>query len=105
MAKETTETKDTAIPKNDAYTGMLVISLLALIGGTTLLYLDWSQYPAGPQPYSVPAYTAPAPPPAEKGGEKGPDAGKEGVPNPQAVPQPGKQPMPPVQPEQKGGKG
>ena len=32
---------------NDAYTGMLVISLFALIAGSSLLYLDYSQYPDG----------------------------------------------------------
>ncbi len=38
--------KDDAPPAtNDAYTGMLAISLLALIGGCVLLYLDYSQYP------------------------------------------------------------
>lgn len=30
---------------NDAYTGMLSISLLALVGGAVLLYMDYSQYP------------------------------------------------------------
>jgi len=31
-------------PRSDAYTGMLVISLLAMIAGCVLLYLDWDQY-------------------------------------------------------------
>jgi hypothetical protein len=30
---------------NDAYTGMLGISLVALLVGCALLYLDYSQYP------------------------------------------------------------
>jgi hypothetical protein len=43
--------KDTAAPAtNDAYTGMLAIALLALIGGCVLLYLDYSQYPDSKQP-------------------------------------------------------
>lgn len=33
-------------PRSDAYTGMLLISLLAQIAGVVFLYLDWSQYPA-----------------------------------------------------------
>ena len=32
-------------PRSDAYTGMLLISLLAQIAGVVFLYLDWSQYP------------------------------------------------------------
>ncbi len=43
---------DTAPATNDAYTGMLAISLIALIAGCALLFLDYSQYtdkpPAGP---------------------------------------------------------
>jgi hypothetical protein len=52
---------------NDAYTGMLAISLFALIGGCVLLYLDYSQYPdskapAVPKapPIVTPAENAPA---------------------------------------------
>jgi hypothetical protein len=44
-------------PKSDAYTGILLISLFALVGGSALLYLDWSQYKsskAPPVPASVP---------------------------------------------------
>ena len=37
-------TSEYAPPKSDAYTGLLIISLLALIAGCTFLYLDWSQY-------------------------------------------------------------
>lgn len=40
-ASQETTTK----PTNDAYTGMLGISLFALILGCVLLYLDYSQYP------------------------------------------------------------
>jgi len=42
--------KDTAAPAvrpmNDAYTGMLLISLLVLAVGCLLLYLDFAQYPS-----------------------------------------------------------
>ena len=39
MAKNV-RTSNTSKPINDAYTGMLTISLLALIGGCVLLYMD-----------------------------------------------------------------
>lgn len=41
-----------ARPKNDAYTILLLISLLATIAGCIMLYLDFSKYPEGkpPQP-------------------------------------------------------
>jgi hypothetical protein len=32
-------------PRNDAYTGMLVLSLIVLVVGCVLLYLDYNQYP------------------------------------------------------------
>lgn len=35
---------------NNAYTGMLAISLLALILGCVLLYMDYSQYPSSDPP-------------------------------------------------------
>lgn len=34
----------TAKPRNDAYTGLLAISFLAMVGGSVLLYLDYSDY-------------------------------------------------------------
>jgi hypothetical protein len=34
--------------RNDAYTGMLSIALLALVGSCVLLYMDYSQYPDSP---------------------------------------------------------
>ena len=33
-----------AKPRNDAYTGLLAISFLAMVGGSVLLYLDYSDY-------------------------------------------------------------
>jgi hypothetical protein len=44
-----------AKPKSDAYTGLLGISLAAMIVGCVLLYLDYDQYPKTPPP------TPPAP--------------------------------------------
>jgi hypothetical protein len=35
-------------PRNDAYTGLLAISLLALIGGCVLMYLDHDQLGKAP---------------------------------------------------------
>jgi hypothetical protein len=41
-------------PKSDAYTGMLAISLVAMLVGCTLLYLDYASYPSS-KPPSVPS--------------------------------------------------
>jgi len=41
-------------PRSDAYTGLLLLALLAQVAGAVFLYIDWSRYPA----------TAPAKPPA-----------------------------------------
>jgi len=41
-------TSKTSRPVNDAYTGMLTISLLALAGGCALLYLDYDQHKEKP---------------------------------------------------------
>jgi hypothetical protein len=47
-------------PRNDAYTGMLLLSLLVLIAGCFLLYLDYSQYPSSkaPKPGPVPVVSS-----------------------------------------------
>lgn len=39
------DSTDKSPATNDAYTGMLAISLIALLVGCALLYLDFSQYP------------------------------------------------------------
>jgi hypothetical protein len=57
MAKTDT---DYARPTNDAWTGMLAVSLLALIVGCVLLFLDYSQYPTK-DPGQPPKAQAPAP--------------------------------------------
>jgi hypothetical protein len=72
---DTDTSRSTYVPTNDAYTGMLAISLVALIAGSVLLYLDYSQYPdRGPKavekaapPQEKPVAPPPkvdAPPPA-----------------------------------------
>ena len=48
--------------RSDIYTGMLVISLLAMIAGCALLYLDYDQYTSSKPPTlpAAPAITPPA---------------------------------------------
>lgn len=56
-------------PRYDAYTGMLIVSLLATLTGLAFLYLDYSQYPEklpnlgsmAPKPLSGPLTPQPAP--------------------------------------------
>ena len=88
---------DTTVATNDAYTGMLAISLLALVLGSALLYLDWSQYPDKEAPKvkaPMPRLDVPAQQPPPQG---------QTAPGQQ---QPGQQPMVPMpmqpMPEQKG---
>ncbi len=33
-------------PRSDAYTGLLLLALLAQVAGAVFLYIDWSRYPA-----------------------------------------------------------
>ena len=47
MAKQKVA-EETSKPTNDAWTGMLAISLIALLVGCLLLYLDYRQYPDDP---------------------------------------------------------
>lgn len=42
--------ESTAKPRSDAYTGLLLLSLLAQVAGAVFLFLDYSRYPAGPVP-------------------------------------------------------
>lgn len=80
MAKKT-ELPKTALPVNDAWTGMLAVSLLALVAACVLLYLDWSQYsgkgPADAKGFQVPASIEP--PPAGKDDGGGADDKKGGA--------------------------
>jgi hypothetical protein len=52
---------DAPKPRSDVYTGLLLISLLAMIAGCVLLYLDYSDYDAmkAPPAVNVPAPKAP----------------------------------------------
>jgi hypothetical protein len=89
MAKDT-ETSDTGVASSDAYTGLLAISLIALLVGSLLLFLDWSQHSGKPTPpASIPKFEAPKnQPPAVPPGDKKADGndpkdikdGKDGAP-------------------------
>jgi hypothetical protein len=48
------KSKKTALPTNDAWTGMLAISLLALIAGCVLLFLDWNRHSEPPKKFQLP---------------------------------------------------
>ena len=83
--------QDTTRATNDAYTGMLAISLIALIAGCALLFLDWNQYPdKDPPKVKAPTPSLVAPPPAAK------DGGAQPPPAPAPAPMlpMGNQPMP-----------
>jgi hypothetical protein len=54
MAKVRDDFEAAAPPRNDVYTGLLGISLGAMIIGCVLLFLDYSQYPEA-APKSAPA--------------------------------------------------
>jgi hypothetical protein len=66
MAKAKTKEKDkdkpkrseTPRPKNDAYVMMLFITLLAIVGGTVLMYLDYDEY-GSKNPPTVPITSPP----------------------------------------------
>jgi hypothetical protein len=76
-------------PRNDAYVGLLTISLLALITSCVLLYLDYSQYgtqkptsvPKAPNP--TPGVSIPDAQPAEKPETPAGDAPKAEAPKPE----------------------
>ena len=102
MAK--TQTEDTAVATNDAYTGMLAISLLALILGCVFLYLDWSQYPDKPPPRAaIPQRSAPVQQPVDPGQKGQPpvvNPMNPGVPMPMVPPAPMPNPNAPPEPKQ-----
>jgi len=87
---------DTTVATNDAYTGMLAISLLALVLGAALLYLDWSQYPDKEAPkVKAPSPKLDVPQAGGAGGGAGANVNQPGGGQPQQ-----QQPMnPPMQPE------
>jgi len=62
-ARESASTANTGAARSDAYTGLLLISLLAQLVAVLFFYLDWSQYPEA-KPKEPQALKAPAAPPA-----------------------------------------
>jgi len=70
MAKTYVETQ----PRSDAYTGILIVSLVTLLIGCLLLFLDYNQYSgASPTTVNVPTLR-----PSEGGGPKTPASGPAG---------------------------
>jgi len=70
-------------PKADAYVGLLIISLLAMIAACVLLFLDYNEYPETAKAKSAiqQAGTRPAPQPPAGGGAGGaPPGGMGGAP-------------------------
>ena len=59
MARSRSRTAE-AKPASDAYTGLLAISLVAMIIGCVLLFLDRNQYPDSKPPGPAPAAASPA---------------------------------------------
>src|SRR5947199_376884 len=86
-----------ARPKSDVYTGLLAISLVAMIASCVMLYLDYSQYPPGAPPKPAPLPTAapksvsagqlppPDRPPAAPTQAPKPPAGNEPPPLPKSI--------------------
>jgi hypothetical protein len=75
--------------RNDAYTGLLAISLLAMLISCVLLYLDYSQY--GTQKPTMPRVERSLPPPSAipPAGEPQPPAGPMGNVHPHPMGGPG----------------
>jgi hypothetical protein len=62
--------KDKQVVRSDAYVGMLFVSLVAMIIGAALLYMDYSQYPSEvPSPVKAAAGGGAVRPP--QGGQQG----------------------------------
>ena len=57
-------------PRSDAYTGLLLLALLAQVAGAVFLYIDWSRYPSTTpdKPTALAASPSVTPSPAAPGG-------------------------------------
>jgi hypothetical protein len=66
-----------APPRNDAYVVLLIISLVAMVLGCALLFMDYNSYPSGNAPKDVKA-----PPPAVQPAQVGGAGGQPQVPPP-----------------------
>ena len=83
MAATTTRRTVTAKPRNDAYTGLLFISFLALVTSSILLFLDYNQYgSAKPPKFTMPAAGSSAVTPVGGAGDTAPAPGAPGAPAP-----------------------
>jgi hypothetical protein len=73
------ETSDGSIAANDAWTGLLAVSFLALAIGSGFLAYDYMKYSDGEPPKTPKISSSPAQPvvPPKDGGGKGEDKGKE----------------------------
>jgi hypothetical protein len=60
MATDVPSAPSKAKTKSDVYTGMLIISLVALLAGSLFLWLDMRRYPPGEPPRVQPAPSVPA---------------------------------------------
>ncbi|WP_020470496.1 hypothetical protein [Zavarzinella formosa] len=91
------KTKDSGPkPRNDAYTGLLAISFLSLVGATVLMAMDASDLGTPPAPFKV---DAPGSTPGKSGESfKRTDTNKvDTTPNPEPkAPEPKADPMPPM---------
>jgi hypothetical protein len=85
-------TKREIVAKNDAYTGMLTISLFALIAGGVLLFLDYQRYDYGKAPPKVQMSHEPFNPGSETVVEEPVQKKKAGNPPPPIAPKNGNQP-------------
>ncbi len=47
-------------PRSDAYTGLLLLALLAQVAGAVFLYVDWSRYPTTTPEKPPPLAAAPS---------------------------------------------
>ena len=86
-------------PRNDAYVGLLILSLVAQVAGVVFLALDWNRYPAGAPTKPAALAAAPAVPSGTNPAPQGnPPAGNPPPVNPPAGNPPAGNPMPPKMP-------
>ena len=92
MARSRSDDEMSPKPKSDAYTGMLVVSLLALLTACLLIWLDYRRYPSNEPPKVQPSTaSAPAnnpPPPQQNVNPPPPNAPVNPMPMPVPMPKP-----------------
>ncbi len=84
--------RDLNRPRNDAYTGMLVLTFIALVAGSVLMYLDHEELnaqPVNPPKFEIPALGTKAPDPEiVKVEPPPPPPDTNPMPNPMPMPMP-----------------